>query len=336
MTSFLRRLLSLRSSSPEPKPAPHAAPPLPDRPTAGDAERTALAGAVAWLGAATLRDARALALGEERTFEVGQSEGRLTLCHADGARLDLSAQLLGTFSPHDRSFRWAWANPAVAAGVASAATAARDDAATAAFAAFRIPTFAARFDDALALAALAGRLGGCHGVYRCLTADHLTVFVGYAAPDAAAGDRLRTGAAGSPEDEAEALALVDRYAAEMLAVDVTFSRETEGLPEDELDRVVGGVMDRLLPEKNRVYDGYWSRDDDTWRPGSFGSPSEHDPARWVRSFTLPRRAGGVYVVRQKQGFAGYDAYVVQRPGGAPRITDIDLDWGAGVLLAPGA
>jgi hypothetical protein len=29
-----------------------------------------LAEAITWLGAATLRDARALALGEERTFEV--------------------------------------------------------------------------------------------------------------------------------------------------------------------------------------------------------------------------------------------------------------------------
>jgi hypothetical protein len=156
---------------------------LPDRPAATVEEDAALADASRWLDAATLAHIRSFALGEERSFHVDSEKENLRLRFDDGATLDLEAQILGSYAPQDGSFRWSWANSGVRSTMAQAGSAARDHADARRFAALQAPTFHASFDESRRLAALAARLGGCDGVYRCATAEHVSFFVGYKTPE---------------------------------------------------------------------------------------------------------------------------------------------------------
>lgn len=289
------------------------------RPAASVEEQRLLADAGAWLTRQTITHARAFSLGEERRYEFDQDTGALTLVFADDARLVLKGQILASFQPRNRSLRWAWANSHVDDSVNRAANAARAHADVASFGSFRTPMFQVTFEDACRIAGLAARLSGCAGVYRCITDDSLTVFVGYAGPNAA----LPGAPAPTAEEEVAALAHVDAWDTAMFPFDREYNTQRRGGGAPDYDALQAGQMS--------AYNLFWRRDDDYWEPGSFGWPSDHDPARRLMRFAVPRRAGGVYVITQTDRI-GATAHVIEFPGGAPWITDLDIDWGNGVLL----
>lgn len=314
MMDFFARLFGRKPEASGSDSLPKAQP----RPTASAEEQRLLADAGGWLTRQCIAHARAFSLGEERRYEFDQDTGELTLVFADEARLPLQGQILASFQPRNRSLRWAWANSHVDAGVNRAANAAKTHADVASFASFRTAMFEATFEDACRIAALAARLSGCAGVYRCITDDSLTVFVGYAVPNAA----LPGAPAPTAEEEAAALAHVDAWDAAMLPFDRDYNAQRRDGERDTTALQAGQMS---------AYNLFWRRDDDYWAPCSFGWPSDHDPAQRVMRFTVPRRAGGVYVITQKRRI-GTDAHVVEFPGGAPWITDQDIDWGNGVIL----
>lgn len=300
-------------------------PPPPQRPAFGVGEQMALAAAQQWLNEATLAHARAFGLGEERTFSVDQDKPSLKLIHADRLEISLeNIQIIGSFRPLDRSFRWSWANENVLATLAETARRARDHASAAGFDSFREPTFETNFEDCRGLAAFAARIGGHEGVYRCITEDHLSVFMAYNKPS------LTTDvfpARASASAETAAFAHLNSYDREMLPIDREHERLRIELPDDEQT----AMMNRLLAQKLEIYRRYWRRDDAFWEPSSFGWPSEHEPAAADFRLVLPRRAGGVYVITHESA-ATSSAYVVETFDGSPRITDMDLDWGKYLLL----
>ena len=266
--------------------------------------------------------ARAFALGEERSFNADQQTNQLKLNFADGKSLELGMHLLASFRPHDRSFRWAWANTSVQAP--EKAIAARDHATTKTFQVFEVPTFHATFEESQELVALAGRLSGCDGVYRCVTNEHLSIFVGYTAPKV--GADWFAPPRPSVAQEAEAIDLVTRWDREMLPHDRTWN----DAPEASKDTQEFGL--EILARKTEVYKRYWRRDDNSWEPSSFGWPSDHDPEQYRRRFAIPRRAGGVYVITQLET-SGQNAHIVNFFDDGPRITNQDIEWGNGLLLA---
>ena len=290
---------------------------LPDMPLPGVDDERAHASALRWLHDATLRDARAFALGEERRYVVDQGQGTLELRHAKGVKLALDVQLLGSFRPQDRSFHWAWANSGVAAETSRAARYARD--ARSQDEAFATPTFHATFDQCTALAALAAWLGGCDGVYRAITAEHLTVFLGYQRPTS-----LPKKLEADPDDafERRALELLERYDAAMLPFDIAAN--------EAQDKLAG--LREAVAGKRTVHSQFWHTKSDDWQPGSVAWPSPHDPVEQWSRFALPRRAGGAYVITL--GAHRRDAHVVREVAGEARITDIDLGWGKGLLFGP--
>lgn len=307
-------------------PQPQKRPP-PPRPAASEAELAALEDAGRWLDEATIAHIPAYALGEERSYDFDQAAGRLRLNHADEASIDFEAQIIASFDPGDGSFRWSWANPSVRSEMSAAAAVARDHPDTKDFPSFQEEVFGAPFDEARKLAALAARLGGFDGVYRCLSDGALTVFAGYKAPDI---DRRAWFGSDAPsgDQEAAAIELIERWDAEMFPVDEAYKRQDK---KDDPDHSIE-LMDRLLSEKNAIYERYWKRDDDYWRPSSFRWPSEHDPSQLVRRIAAPRRQGGLYVIRQMSR-REQTAHVVEWFDDAPRITEIDIEWGSGVLLS---
>ena len=87
---------------------------LPEWPESEKSERLALLDAARWLDGAAQRDVRELTLGEECSCAFDLAAGTLRLRHADGTDLILPGEILCSFRPRDRSFRWAWANSNVA------------------------------------------------------------------------------------------------------------------------------------------------------------------------------------------------------------------------------
>ncbi|MBI3677818.1 MAG: hypothetical protein HY243_14510 [Proteobacteria bacterium] len=284
-----------------------------------------MAAAAAWLDDATLSAAREFALGEERTFSLDQDTATLTLTQESGVELKLRAQVLASFRPQDRSFRWSWANSSVDPILLEAAKTAREHFSAENFRAFEMPTFQATFDDCTGLVALAAQVSGCAGVYRALGEDALTAFVGYRTPekDTIAPKLIKY--AVSADEERGAQEVVRSYNDEMFPIDVAY-HEAQGADGTEL-------ADEFLVKKDAIYERYWHADDkDYWRPCSFAWPSDHDPFRIKRYITIPKRANGVYVVAKRNAF-DLNPFVVEMVGEKQRITSIDLDWGRGLLLA---
>jgi hypothetical protein len=91
-----------------------------------------------------------------------------------------------------------------------------------------------------------------------------------------------------------------------------------------------GALDEALDKKNEVFARYWCPKDELSRPDSLSWPSEHEPRGVRPSIALPRRAGGCFTLRWPNPH-GQIAYVVEPVAGAAKITQIDADWGGGLI-----
>jgi hypothetical protein len=291
-----------------------------------------LARAERWLNESNAANARTWGLGQERNFEVDQEKGRMSLFFRDGSLAVLPIQLIASFLPGGRSVRWAWANDSVEAPLAAAATALRRHGEVEGIAALTTAELELSFETLVAWSALAASLHGCAGLYRCLREDHSTVMVGFGRPELRSKQGKPVGAEGmwpqgrADEDfEARAKALVEAWDSEMFPIDRDYHRLDARSAEARID-----AMESALAAKDRIYEHYWSARNQEWRPCSFAWPSDHDPAAFLPTLTLPRRAGGCFVVRRPADRRQL-AYVVEKKEGELRITDIDLDWGTGLV-----
>jgi hypothetical protein len=284
-----------------------------------------------WLKESTERDVVAFALGEERRFSVDQTNRLLSLTYADGESLIVDVEALGSFNPRDRTFRWAWSNTSIDPQFARASEDARAHLDVRDFRSFSAPIFEATFDECESLVAHAAKLSGCAGVYRAITEDHVSVFLGYRRPSDADTTRIWHLGRTSERDVSEALSVIIAYDEAMLPFDIEYEKqagtgEVAAAPAESREHVLSEIAVRQRLAHRR----FWRRDDDYWDP-PLSWPSPHDPQ--TRSFLLaaPRRAGGVYVIRSS-GAHHRDAFVLQRFPDGMRIVDLDLDWGAWLLL----
>ena len=301
------------------------------RADAADLERAA-----SWLHDSNIANARAWALGQERNFEVDQQKGQVTLFFRDGKRAILPVQIIASFLPAEGSVRWAWANDSVEPELAAAAASLRQFGEANGVTALTSPELELTFEDLVGYSALAASLHGCGGLYRCLREDHSTVMVGLGALEL----QSKQGKPIGPDDmwpkgrtdedfEARARALVEAWDSEMFPIDRDYHRLKPRSPDAQIE-----AMDSALDAKDRIYERYWRPKNQAWRPCSFAWPSDHDPAEHLPTLTLPRRGGGCFVVRRPDEHREF-AHVVEESEGELRITDIDLDWGTGLVwIAP--
>ena len=302
-----------------------------NEPGSADLER-----AERWLSASNAANARPWGLGQERNFEVDQGEGRMTLFFRDGRLALLPVQIIASFLPGDGSVRWAWANDSVEAPLTAASAALRRHGETGGIAALTTPELELSFEALVAWSALAASLQGCAGLYRCLREDHSTAMVGFGAPEfrsrqgkpIAESEMWPKGRA-DEDFEARAKALVEAWDSEMFPIDRDYHRLKPRSAEAQID-----AMESALDAKDRIYERYWRPRTQEWRPCSFAWPSDHDPAAPFPTLTLPRRDGGCFVIRRSDAHRQL-AYVVEEKDGGPWITDLDLDWGTGLVwIAP--
>lgn len=271
----------------------------------------------------TFEACRSLGFGEVTRWTADQETRRLELSFADGASLVASFEIIASFNPEDRSLLLACDNSSVAPELSVTAAAMK---------AYGVKIGAAElkgksnlaFVDVARVIALAHDFGDFITLFRGIDAEHRSFFLGLVAMSChdAAGVPI------SPEqfmgaqdaiDEAAAINLVRAYFAAMDPIEKDWKKS----------RGAGG-LEAAIARKDAVYDHFWTRSDNYWRPSAMGG-DEFDPQKIVEWRAFPKRGGGVYVLPYRAGAAGNEPFVVREVGGALRITDCDLDWGRNTL-----
>ena len=293
----------------------------------GEALRNRVSEACDWLTERNISLAGMHGVGLEETYAFDQDEGRLELIFGDGRKIVARGQLLGSFDPRDRSFLWAWANPSISPELLEDAQRGEAEGHRIGDASLTTPMQSASFEQLTALLALVSQISGADGLYRCITNGSTSVFVtfridGHLLPD---GTKVETGGffADRASDEmlASAGALARAYDGEMLAIDRAYHERG-----DESTQ----AMDELLAKKLEIYERYWSRDDDSWKPCSFGWPSDHDRATMNACFTAPHLLGGTLDISIGK-MVRKTIYRFERVDGDLKITDQLIDWGEGFV-----
>ncbi len=182
------------SAEPEPEPEPSASAPLDDvahavtaaiAPHAGipavdhnpdlDGSRPYIADAVAWMNHQTAA-CRAWGLGNETSYQARIGTQELILTLSGGRQVTLAMQIVGSWDPATKMFRWAWDHEGVPASIAQHATAVRSWAAGNDFVELLANPIAADFDRCWEFTALALWLGQAAGAYAA-EADGPMVFM---------------------------------------------------------------------------------------------------------------------------------------------------------------
>jgi len=262
-------------------------------------------------------------VGFEQSYEFVQEENELTLIFEDGRKIIADGEIIGSFDPAARSFLWAWANPTIVLGENSVAQKLHQLGKDTDEKILLEPTQSLQFSQIIELMAYAGQFGELDGVYRAFSNGNVSVFVGYRVQSIqdADGTEIPLGAfAGQINDDeiSRAQAHCDAYDAEMLVVDESYQAQGDTVK-----------MDGFLDQKNEIYSRYWTRDDDYWKPCSFGWPSEHDLKDYPIKFSGPGKDEATLIGR----IHGYrkTIYEVEFFGDNPKITNQLIEWGDGFI-----
>jgi len=277
----------------------------------------ALKAASLWLCERNIAAAQGWCIGLERNFGFDQADGRLTLQFGHGPDLLLDAQVLGSFDPSDRSFMWGWHNASLRPELQQAAALAREAGQRSGEAALTTPVQSVPFDQLTPLLARAAQLAGLDGVYRAMTEDSTSVFLGYRL--VGVPPRL---APADPRFVEQARALAQRHDLDQM--------EQDRLHHEQQDADDGTLLQRIVDAKMISWRRDWARDDDYWHPCSTSWPSDHDRTRAYQQFIAPHPGGGVLDVTIRDS-VGRTVYCIEEIDGAAKITDQLIGWGDGFL-----
>ena len=254
------------------------------------------------LRAKTAGHSAAWGLDRAASWAVDQQAGTIAFTHEDGTVATAPVQIVGSLDTRLGTWLWGWDHPSVRPPLRAHAERVRahgEEHGIAELTTLELPADEAR---AWRFAALACELNDAQGAYRGPAGDVLT-FMTFGTvslsrdPDAAAPAEAGAPQAGAPQaggpaaagpegpdatEAAEVEAWVKGWLAEVHAVETRY-HATKGEPEgaaggtwsaDRFDR-----LDEAVDEMGRIYERYWRREDDYWRPGGVGPGDEHDVER---------------------------------------------------------
>lgn len=207
---------------------------------------------------------------------------------------DAPEQVIGTLDTLAGTWMWGWDHPSVPKPLAIHAETLRDYGATQGLADYTTRTTACDEAKAWDFTALATLLNAAQGGYRGPAGTTL-VFMTFGTVTMAKGAMKPTPetdlAAGlTPVEAPEVLALARGYCEEIFAIEKAYA----DLPQERRE----DAFEAAIAAQQPVYDRYWRRDDEDWRPASLSSRPESDlsltrdwrvfsrsPDRWRVTYT---------------------------------------------------
>lgn len=109
---------------------------------------------------------KAWGLGTFDQWNIDQEVGDLIFSNADGTTAVAPAQIIGSYSPGDNTWLWAWENPSIADGMKSHALQLKEYGETHGIEKLTTAEWAGAEEDAWAMVALAVKLCEAQGAYR--------------------------------------------------------------------------------------------------------------------------------------------------------------------------
>lgn len=269
---------------------------------------------------------RSFGFGEETRWSADQDTRRLELSFADGASLVASYEIIASFNPRDGSLLFSCDNSSIAPELTKTAAAMKAYGAKIKAAELTGKSTLA-FADVARVVALAHDFGDFITLFRGIDTEHRSIFLGLVAISChnAAGAPL------SPEQFVGPQDAIDEAAAVELVRD--FFAAMEPIEKDWKKSRGGGDLHAALVRKDAVYNQFWTRSDDYWRPAALGS-DEFDSRKIIEWRAFPKRGGGLYILpyRDYRDVTAHNMpFVVRKVDGALRITDGDLEWGRSAL-----
>ncbi|WP_020180966.1 DUF6882 domain-containing protein [Methylopila sp. M107] len=267
----------------------------------------------------------------DRMFGIGSAawsvdlqEGAITFDAADGRRAVAPVQVIGTLDTKAGTWMWGWDHPSVPEPCGRDAAAVRDYGAKRGLAEFATKVIPCDEAKAWEFTSLAAHLANAQGGYRgpsgttlvFMTFGTVTLSKPGASADKPAREENDLGAGLDPVDAPDVLALVQGYGAEIAAIE----RRHYALSKEERR----DAFEAAIAEQQPVYERYWRRDDDYWRPCSVSSRSENDPALNADWRTLARGPGRYRVTYRHEltpDLRVQRAYDVERFPDGLRIVD---------------
>ncbi|MFC3692347.1 DUF6882 domain-containing protein [Chenggangzhangella methanolivorans] len=306
MASFLKRLFGKEPG------APIDAPPVLDHASTLERARNELALKTGFAN-------QLFQLGD-RAWAVDLEKGEIVFTSDDGMKATAPVQVIGTLDREKQTWMWGWDHPSVPAPCAIDAGLARDFGEKRGLAQFTTRVIPCDEQTAWDFAALAMHLSGGEGAYRGPAGPTL-VYMTFGTVTLSADQprplrQEKDFSAGlEPVDAPDVIAHVHRYCEEIHAIE----RAHNALPEELQPDRFKAAIDAQQP----VYERYWRRDDDYWRPCSIASHSEMDLSATTNWRTFSRGPGR-YRVTYTYARAGLEsprAYDVDRFDDGLRIID---------------
>ena len=114
---------------------------------------------------------------EAERWSVDQKAGRIMFVFRDGTTASAPVQVVGSFSPQNNSFMWAWANPSLDERLTRASRAAKAWADANSVSKWANRSFPSSEAEAWEITAVAARLDGAMGAYRAPTGGPVVFLV---------------------------------------------------------------------------------------------------------------------------------------------------------------
>lgn len=266
-------------------------------------------------------------LGREDYYDYDQETQALVFHFEDGRKVISKGELLASFDPGPGSFMWAWANPSIASTEDAVAPKLKQKGEALNEDLLTEPKQSIPFSEIVGLMAYAMKEGGFDGIYRAMINGYVSAFIGYRLESFfdAKGNKIgETSFAGEVDEDRLTLAqeICAAYDAEMLEIDKAFKAQG-----DDAD------MDAFLVKKDEVYEKFWHRDDDYWRPCSFSWPSDHDKNQYDVFFNT-QSDNHSFLIGAISGIHK-TIYQVKFLDGEPKIIDQIIEWGDGFIWPQG-
>lgn len=207
-------------------------------------------------------------------WEADLETGIIAFVAPDGRRITAPVQVIGTLDSTNGSWMWGWDHPSVPESLSRHAQALRAYGTERNLPDYSTQVIACDTDKAWDFAALASLLNEAQGAYRGPAGTTL-VFMTFGTLTMSKGSMKprpeKDFAEGLVAVEApEVLTLVRDYCAEIFAIEKAYA----ALQKDEQRSAFAAA----IADQQPIYDRYWRRDDDYWRPCSVSSRPESDLA----------------------------------------------------------